>query len=102
MGYFELEDIFDGKVWLVKQYGVDLKCVGIYGGSYGGFMIEMVLLCVLGEFVVGVVLCLLLDWVIYNYEYILNIFNDLQFDLEVYKISLLIEYVVNLCDLLLI
>src|SRR5690348_1592460 len=44
MGHPELEDLLDGKAWLVKNHAVDPKRVGIYGGSYGGFMTEMALL----------------------------------------------------------
>ncbi len=38
MGHPELEDLLDGKAWLVKNHGVDPRRVGMYGGSYGGFM----------------------------------------------------------------
>ncbi len=44
MGHPELEDLLDGKAWLVKYHHVDPQRVGIYGGSYGGFMTEMALL----------------------------------------------------------
>ena len=44
MGHPELEDLLDGKAWLVKNYHVDPARVGIYGGSYGGFMTEMAML----------------------------------------------------------
>lgn len=39
MGKYETEDIVDGLKYLEENYGyVDLDRVGIYGGSYGGFM----------------------------------------------------------------
>ena len=40
MGKYETEDIIDGLDWLQEHTGgaVDLGRVGIYGGSYGGFM----------------------------------------------------------------
>ncbi len=40
MGKYETEDIVDGLDWLQEQTGgaLDLDNVGIYGGSYGGFM----------------------------------------------------------------
>lgn len=102
MGYLELEDYKDGLDWLVDIQQGDCDYVGIYGGFYGGFMIFMVLFCVLGIFKVGVVLCLVVDWYNYNYGYISNIFNILDIDLEVYCVFLLIEYVQNLQDNLLI
>ena len=36
-----LADHVDGVNYLVKNYGVDPKHVGIYGGSYGGFITLM-------------------------------------------------------------
>jgi dipeptidyl aminopeptidase/acylaminoacyl peptidase len=40
MGKYETEDIVDGLDWLQQKTGgaLDLENVGIYGGSYGGFM----------------------------------------------------------------
>ncbi len=40
MGKYETEDIVDGLDWLQEKCGgcLDLDRVGIYGGSYGGFM----------------------------------------------------------------
>ncbi|MEX0993905.1 MAG: S9 family peptidase [Balneolaceae bacterium] len=39
MGRFETQDIIDGLDWLDHHTGgLDLENVGIYGGSYGGFM----------------------------------------------------------------
>ncbi|HEX5305016.1 MAG TPA: prolyl oligopeptidase family serine peptidase, partial [Dyella sp.] len=76
MGHPELEDILDGKAWLVKQHGVDPKRVGIYGGSYGGFMTLMALLRAPGEFAAGAALRPVADWTSYNHEYTANILND--------------------------
>jgi dipeptidyl aminopeptidase/acylaminoacyl peptidase len=41
MGGKDLSDNVDGVNWLVKNYGVNPKNVGIYGGSYGGFITLM-------------------------------------------------------------
>ena len=43
MGHPELEDLLDGKKWLAEHASVDPKRVGVYGGSYGGFMTLMAL-----------------------------------------------------------
>ncbi|HKR77938.1 MAG TPA: prolyl oligopeptidase family serine peptidase [Rhodanobacter sp.] len=102
MGHPELEDLLDGKAWLVKHHGVDPKRVGIYGGSYGGFMTEMALLRAPGEFAAGAALRPPADWVTYNHEYTSNILNDPQLDPEAYKASSPIEYAKNLQDPLLI
>src|SRR5258708_31223306 len=41
MGGKDLDDQVDGAKWLVSQQGVDPKRIGIYGGSYGGFITLM-------------------------------------------------------------
>ena len=41
MGGKDLDDNVDGIKWLIKTYGVDPKRVGLYGGSYGGFITLM-------------------------------------------------------------
>jgi dipeptidyl aminopeptidase/acylaminoacyl peptidase len=102
MGHPELEDLLDGKAWLVKQHGVDPKRVGIYGGSYGGFMTEMALLRAPGEFAAGAALRPVSDWTSYNHEYTANILNDPRLDPEAYKTSSPIEYADSLRDPLLI
>lgn len=102
MGHPELEDLLDGKAWLVKQHGVDPKRVGIYGGSYGGFMTEMALLRAPGEFAAGAALRPPADWATYNDEYTSNILNAPQLDPEAYKASSPIKYAQNLQDPLLI
>ena len=102
MGHPELEDLLDGKAWLVKHQGVDPQRVGIYGGSYGGFMTEMALLRAPGAFAAGAALRAPSDWTSYNDEYTSNILNDPQLDPEAYRTSSPIEYADQLQDPLLI
>ncbi len=102
MGHPELEDLLDGKAWLVANHHVDPRRVGIYGGSYGGFMTEMALLCAPGEFAAGAALRAPSDWMTYNHGYTSDILNDPQLDPEAYKTSSPIEYAANLADPLLI
>lgn len=102
MGHPELQDLLDGKAWLVKHHSVDPKRVGIYGGSYGGFMTEMALLRAPGAFAAGAALRAPSDWTSYNDEYTSNILNDPQLDPEAYRISSPIEYADQLQDPLLI
>ena len=102
MGHPELEDLLDGKAWLVKNHGVDARRVGIYGGSYGGFMTEMALLRAPGEFAAGAAQRPPADWVTYNHSYTSDILNDPQLDPDAYKTSSPIEYADNLRDPLLI
>ncbi len=102
MGHPELEDLLDGKAWLVKHHGVDPGRVGVYGGSYGGFMTEMALLRAPGEFAAGAALRAPSDWTSYNDEYTSDILNTPQLDPAAYKTSSPIEYAANLRDPLLI
>ena len=102
MGHPELQDLLDGKAWLVKHHYVDPKRVGIYGGSYGGFMTEMALLRAPGEFAAGAALRPVSDWRLYNHEYTANILNDPQLDPHAYDISSPITYADQLADPLLI
>jgi dipeptidyl aminopeptidase/acylaminoacyl peptidase len=101
MGHPELEDLLDGKAWLVKDHNVDPARVGIYGGSYGGFMTEMALLRAPGEFAAGAALRAPSDWTSYNDGYTSDILNTPQLDPEAYKVSSPIEYAQNLRDPLL-
>jgi dipeptidyl aminopeptidase/acylaminoacyl peptidase len=41
LGGLDLQDELDGIDYVVKNYAVDAARVGMYGGSYGGFMAEM-------------------------------------------------------------
>ena len=102
MGHPELQDLLDGKAWLVKNHDVDPKRVGIYGGSYGGFMTEMAILRAPGEFAAGAAQRPPADWTSYNDGYTSDILNTPQLDPEAYKVSSPIEYAQNLQDPLLI
>ncbi|HVI57219.1 MAG TPA: prolyl oligopeptidase family serine peptidase [Luteibacter sp.] len=101
MGHPELDDLLDGKAWLVGNQHVDPRRVGIYGGSYGGFMTLMALLRAPGEFAAGAALRPVTDWTSYNHEYSANILNDPQLDPEAYATSSPIMYADKLSDPLL-
>ena len=101
MGHPELEDLLDGKAWLVKTHNVDPKRVGMYGGSYGGFMTLMSLLRAPGEFAAGSALRPVTDWTSYNHEYTSNILNDPQLDPESFQVSSPINFADKLQDPLL-
>jgi dipeptidyl aminopeptidase/acylaminoacyl peptidase len=102
MGHPELEDLLDGKKWLVEQAGVDPKRVGIYGGSYGGFMTLMALFRAPGEFAAGAALRPVTDWMQYDRGYTAGILNDPQVDPIAYARSSPIEFAGGLRDALLI
>ena len=102
MGHPELEDYLDGVDYMVANYQGDKTNVGIYGGSYGGFMSFMALFRAPDVFKAGAALRPVTDWSTYNHEYTANILNTPDVDPEAYKISSPIEYVQNLKGALLI
>jgi dipeptidyl aminopeptidase/acylaminoacyl peptidase len=102
MGHPELEDFKDGIDWLVKNYRVDRNRVGIYGGSYGGFMTFMALFLEPDLFAAGAALRPVADWMHYNHTYTSNILNTPVIDPAAYQRSSPINYVQNLTKPLLI
>ncbi|MGO1541627.1 MAG: prolyl oligopeptidase family serine peptidase [Luteimonas sp.] len=102
MGHPELEDYLDGIDWLVEQRQGNRERVGIYGGSYGGFMTFMALFREPGTFKAGAALRPVTDWNHYNHSYTANILNTPEIDPEAYRKSSPIEYAEGLQDHLLI
>jgi dipeptidyl aminopeptidase/acylaminoacyl peptidase len=102
MGHPELEDLKDGVAWLVANKSVDPKRVGVYGGSYGGFMTFMALFRAPDLFAAGAALRPVTDWAHYNEEYTANILNRPEIDPEAYEKSSPIEYAAGLQKPLLI
>lgn len=87
MGGKDLEDIVDGARYLVAQHKVDAKRVGVYGGSYGGFITLMAMFTTPDVFAAGAALRPVTDWAHYNHPYTSNILNLPQTDLEAYRKS---------------
>ena len=102
MGEPELQDYLDGLDWLVETKQGDRDRVGIYGGSYGGFMTFMALFKRPGVFKAGAALRPVTDWSQYNHEYTANILNTPELDPEAYLRSSPVELAAGLEDHLLI
>ena len=102
MGHPELDDYLDGVNWMVANQQGDAGKVGIYGGSYGGFMAFMALFRTPDVFVSGAALRPVSDWSTYNHEYTSNILNTPELDPEAYKKSSPIEFAEGLRGHLLI
>jgi dipeptidyl aminopeptidase/acylaminoacyl peptidase len=102
MGGKDLEDQVDAAKWLVSQHGVDPKRIGIYGGSYGGFITLMAMFTTPDVFAAGAALRPVSDWANYNHGYTSNILNLPQKDLEAYKKSSPIYFAEGLKGALLI
>lgn len=87
MGGKDLTDQVDAVKYLVAEHGVDAKRVGLYGGSYGGFITLMALFTEPDVFAAGAALRPVTDWAHYNHGYTANILNTPQADADAYKIS---------------
>jgi dipeptidyl aminopeptidase/acylaminoacyl peptidase len=87
MGGIDLTDHVDAVKLLVEKYGVNPKNVGIYGGSYGGFMTLMAMFTEPDVFAAGAGLRSVTDWAHYNHGYTSNILNEPYNDEKAYKLS---------------
>lgn len=102
MGGKDLSDQVDGAKYLVSEHGVDAKRIGIYGGSYGGFITLMAMFTEPDVFAAGAALRPVTDWAHYNHPYTSNILNNPQSDPEAYKQSSPIYFAQGLKGALLI
>lgn len=87
MGGKDLSDQVDAAKWMVKEMGVDSKRIGIYGGSYGGFITLMAMFTEAETFAAGAALRSVTDWAHYNHGYTSNILNIPQADTLAYRQS---------------
>jgi dipeptidyl aminopeptidase/acylaminoacyl peptidase len=102
MGGKDLSDHVDGAKLLVDKYNVDPKKIGIYGGSYGGFITLMAMFTEPDVFAAGAALRSVTDWAHYNHGYTSNILNTPQTDSLAYAKSSPIYYAEGLKGALLI
>lgn len=102
MGGKDLSDHVDGAKLLVEKYNVDPKKIGIYGGSYGGFITLMAMFTEPDVFAAGAALRSVTDWAHYNHGYTSNILNTPQTDSLAYAKSSPIYYAEGLKGALLI
>ncbi len=102
MGGKDLTDNVDGAAWLVKEHGIDPKRIGIYGGSYGGFITLMGLFTTPDVFAAGAALRPVTDWAHYNHGYTSAILNTPVGDSIAYAKSSPIYYAEGLKGALLI
>ena len=92
MGHPELEDLLDGIDWLVTNRRGDPRRVGIYGGSYGGFMALMAMFRAPDRVSAAAALRPVTDWANYNHGYTSNILNTPLVDPTAYELSSPIYY----------
>ena len=87
MGGKDLSDQVDGVKYMVEKYGVNPKHVGMYGGSYGGFMTLMALFTEPDVFTSGAAIRSVTDWAHYNHGYTDAILNEPYNDEKAYRQS---------------
>jgi dipeptidyl aminopeptidase/acylaminoacyl peptidase len=102
MGGKDLDDIEDGARYLVQKCGVNAQHIGLYGGSYGGFITLMALFKKPTIFEAGAALRPVTDWAHYNHGYTSNILNEPFSDSIAYRRSSPINFAAGLTDHLLI
>ena len=102
MGGRDLQDQVDGAAFLVEKYGVGKDKIGIYGGSYGGFITLMAMFKHPDTFKSGAALRSVTDWAHYNHGYTSNILNTPQEDSIAYQRSSPINFAEGLKGHLLI
>ncbi|MGZ8554706.1 MAG: prolyl oligopeptidase family serine peptidase, partial [Chitinophagaceae bacterium] len=87
MGGKDLSDHVDGANYLIKNFGVNPKHIGLYGGSYGGFITLMGMFTEPTVFAAGAALRPVTDWANYNHPYTSNILNEPYNDSIAYRKS---------------
>jgi dipeptidyl aminopeptidase/acylaminoacyl peptidase len=102
MGGQDLDDHVDGSRWLQRSFGIEPERIGIYGGSYGGFITLMALFLEPQDFGAGAALRAVTDWAHYNHTYTGRILNLPQDDSVAYRRSSPIYHAEGLQDPLLI
>ncbi len=101
MGGRDLADHVDGSRYLQKQFGIHPERIGIYGGSYGGFITLMALFNAPKDFGAGAALRSVTDWAHYNHGYTARILNQPQNDTLSFRQSSPIYFAEGLEDPLL-
>ena len=102
MGGKDLDDHVSGSKYLTSQFQIDPERIGIYGGSYGGFITLMALFNKPQYFGAGAGLRSVTDWANYNHGYTGRILNLPQDDKESFRRSSPIFFAEGLEDPLLI
>jgi dipeptidyl aminopeptidase/acylaminoacyl peptidase len=101
MGGRDLQDQVDASRYLATNFRIDPEQIGLYGGSYGGFITLMALFTQPKHFGAGAALRSVTDWAHYNQRYTSNILNLPQNDTLAYRQSSPIYFAEGLEDPLL-
>jgi len=102
MGGRDLQDHVDASKYLQSQFKIHPERIGLYGGSYGGFITLFALFTEAEHFGAGAALRSVTDWAHYNQGYTSNILNIPQTDTVAYRRSSPIYFAEGLKDPLVI
>jgi len=102
MGGKDLSDHIDGAQYLIDNHNIDQHKIGVYGGSYGGFITMMAMFNQPDVFACGAALRSVTDWAHYNHSYTANRLNTPQTDSLAYRQSSPIYFADGLANPLLI
>ncbi|MDQ3633542.1 MAG: alpha/beta fold hydrolase [Acidobacteriota bacterium] len=105
LGGKDYEDHVDSIDFMVKEYNVDVNRIGVYGGSYGGFMAAMLVMRLPDKIAAAAALRPVMDWKNYyaaNPFYTSQRLGDPKKNAEAYKRSSPISYAKDLRKHLLI
>ena len=95
MGGRDLDDIIDAAKYLTKREGVAEDKVGVYGGSYGGFLTIMALFKYPDVITCGAAIRSVTDWAHYNHWYTSRILGTPENDPDAYEQSSPIYFAEN-------
>jgi dipeptidyl aminopeptidase/acylaminoacyl peptidase len=87
LGGKDLDDITDAARYLVARHGVNPARIGVWGGSYGGFLTLMAMFTQGDTFAAGAALRPVSDWALYNHAYTSDMLNLPQSDAQAYRRS---------------
>ncbi len=87
MGGKDLDDVVDAAKFVVATERVNPRRIGVYGGSYGGFITLMAMFTTPDVFAAGAALRPVTDWAHYNHSYTAPILGLPQTDIENYRRS---------------
>ncbi|QDO94476.1 S9 family peptidase [Formosa sediminum] len=87
MGGKDLSDQVDGATYLINELSIDKNKIGIYGGSYGGFITLMAMFNEADTFKAGAAIRSVGDWAAYNHGYTARILNTPVTDSLAYRRS---------------
>lgn len=96
LGAIEIKDQLKGIEYLKSKPFIDSERIGVYGWSYGGFMVTSLMTKTNNTFKVGVAGGAVIDWNYYEIMYTERYMDTPQTNFEGYSEANLLNYVINL------